>query len=94
MASLPADSTAVLLLLLLLLRQADVVNRGMSGWNSRWARRALPTTLQQLIPAVDYDKEAQKAAALVACGAPWLPRLQLLVIWFGANDATLPTGKE
>jgi hypothetical protein len=30
----------LLLLLLRLLLQADVLNRGMSGWNSRWAARA------------------------------------------------------
>ncbi|KAF6259633.1 SGNH hydrolase-type esterase domain-containing protein [Scenedesmus sp. NREL 46B-D3] len=75
-------------------RKADVINRGMSGWNTRWAGRALPTTLQQLVPAVDVDEAARRAAGRSGCGAPWLPRVQLLVLWFGANDATLPHGND
>lgn len=44
-------------------RRADVLNRGLSGYNSRWAVR----TSRHAIP-----KDAQ-----------------LLVLWFGANDAVL-----
>jgi hypothetical protein len=58
----------LLLLLLPLLLQADVLNRGMSGWNTRWAARALPTTLQQLVPAVDRDESARRAASRSRCG--------------------------
>lgn len=75
-------------------RKADVLNRGMAGWNSRWAARVLPTTLQQLVPAVDRDESARRAAGRSRCGAPWVPRVQLLTIWFGANDATLPNGND
>ncbi|KAF8057625.1 IAH1 [Scenedesmus sp. PABB004] len=67
-------------------RKADVVNRGLAGWNTRWAAAVLPRVLADLAPA--------REAASKAGAAPWSPRVQLLVIWFGANDAVLPGGKD
>jgi lysophospholipase L1-like esterase len=59
-------------------RRADVVNRGMAGWNTRMAARVLPATLAQLTGGAG---DGQK-------------RVVLLTIWFGANDAVQPGGKE
>lgn len=55
------------------LRRVDVVNRGYSGYNTRWALHVLngvfPTT------------------AAAAAAAPAVPRL--VTVFFGANDASL-----
>ncbi|KDQ12350.1 hypothetical protein BOTBODRAFT_34645 [Botryobasidium botryosum FD-172 SS1] len=53
-------------------RKLDVINRGLSGYNTEWA-----------IPVFEQcfaKKEAQ----------PYVPKVKLLTIWFGANDACLP----
>lgn len=68
--------------------QADIVNRGMSGWNTRWASTVLPTTLAELMPQQPSSSSSSDTAQ------PWSPKVQLLVIWFGANDAVMPSGKE
>lgn len=69
--------------------QADVVNRGMSGWNTRWAAGVLPTTLAELMPQQGSSNSSDSSKPDL-----WNPKVQLLVIWFGANDAVAPTGKE
>jgi len=68
-----------------LLTQADIINRGLSGYNARWAALALPDTLSELAPVNMPGKPGQ---------FPFNPRVQLVTIWFGANDAVLPNGKE
>ncbi|KAJ2712016.1 isoamyl acetate-hydrolyzing esterase [Coemansia spiralis] len=55
-------------------RRLDVVNRGFSGFNTRWARLALPRVMPHY--AATKDDGDDRA-----------PRLQLVVLFFGANDA-------
>lgn len=50
-------------------RRADVLNRGMSGYNSKWFLE-LP---------LDEEGESQPGSNVALC-----------IIWFGANDASLP----
>ncbi|KAI9010858.1 SGNH hydrolase [Phycomyces nitens] len=53
-------------------RKCDVLNRGLSGYNTNWALPVLP----QLLPTVKEQEQ--------------LAKVHLLVIFFGANDATIP----
>ncbi|KAJ3542816.1 hypothetical protein NM688_g5935 [Phlebia brevispora] len=53
-------------------RKLDVLNRGLSGYNTTWA---LPV-FEQCVA-----KRSDRAG---------LPTIRLLIIWFGANDGTLP----
>ncbi|THH33012.1 hypothetical protein EUX98_g1217 [Antrodiella citrinella] len=53
-------------------RKVDVLNRGFSGYNTRWA---IPI-LEQLLA-----KKTEQSH---------VPGVRLLIIWFGANDATIP----
>ncbi|KAF8610808.1 GDSL Lipase/Acylhydrolase [Ceratobasidium sp. AG-I] len=52
-------------------RKLDVINRGLSGYNSEWA-----------IPVFEESFAKTEVQATV-------PKVKLLVIWFGANDACL-----
>ncbi|KAG6831291.1 hypothetical protein H0H92_011498 [Tricholoma furcatifolium] len=52
-------------------RKLDVLNRGLSGYNTEWATPVLKRTL-----APKGDKEN-------------VPKIRLLTIWFGANDACI-----
>ncbi|CDS13695.1 hypothetical protein LRAMOSA05869 [Lichtheimia ramosa] len=54
-------------------RRMDVMNRGFSGYNTKWA---LPI-LRQLLPTVEQQKQHAS-------------QVQLMTIFFGANDAALP----
>ncbi|KAF8892562.1 SGNH hydrolase-type esterase domain-containing protein [Infundibulicybe gibba] len=51
-------------------RKLDVLNRGLSGYNTDWA---IPVFKQ----------------CLAESGTPNVPKVRLLVIWFGANDACI-----
>ncbi|KAF8652721.1 hypothetical protein AX16_004221 [Volvariella volvacea WC 439] len=57
-------------------RKLDVVNRGFSGYNTRWAL----TLFEQL-----FARKAEQ---------PHVPKVKLLVIWFGANDACIPPSSQ
>ncbi|KAF7363302.1 GDSL Lipase/Acylhydrolase [Mycena sanguinolenta] len=52
-------------------RKLDVLNRGLSGYNTEWA-----------IPVLEQMLATQQAQQ-------HLPKVRLLVIWFGANDAVI-----
>ncbi|CCO26288.1 Isoamyl acetate-hydrolyzing esterase 1 homolog [Rhizoctonia solani AG-1 IB] len=52
-------------------RKLDVINRGLSGYNTEWA-----------IPIFEKCFAKSEVQSLV-------PKVKLLVIWFGANDACL-----
>ena len=58
-------------------RRADIINRGYSGYNTRWALHLLP----HIFPLPPTN-------AAAAAAAPPPPRL--VTVWFGANDAALP----
>ncbi|GAA5983446.1 hypothetical protein JCM5350_007653 [Sporobolomyces pararoseus] len=55
-------------------RKLDVMNRGLSGYNTAWG---LPV-IKQWLPRVGER----------------LPKIRMLFIWFGANDAALPTSPQ
>ncbi|GAA5903836.1 SGNH/GDSL hydrolase family protein [Sporobolomyces salmoneus] len=55
-------------------RKLDVMNRGLSGYNTAWG---LPI-IKQWLPRVGER----------------LPKIKMLFIWFGANDAALPTSPQ
>ncbi|GAA5854754.1 hypothetical protein JCM5353_007618 [Sporobolomyces roseus] len=55
-------------------RKLDIMNRGLSGYNTAWA---LPV-IKQWLPRVGER----------------LPKIRMLAIWFGANDAALPTSPQ
>ncbi|KAI9505897.1 SGNH hydrolase [Coemansia spiralis] len=60
------------------LRKMDIVNRGFSGYNTKLARVLLP----QILPPTPVSNEPRPG-----------PKLRLLVIFFGANDAQVAPGK-
>lgn len=59
-------------------RVLDVVNRGFSGYNSRWA---IPS-LHQILA----NKKQREAGQI--------QKARLITIWFGANDAMLPSSTQ
>ncbi|KAJ1994821.1 isoamyl acetate-hydrolyzing esterase [Coemansia spiralis] len=82
------------------LRKMDIVNRGFSGYNTKLARVLLP----QILPPSDPGEKLREvneemADNMVEPGAPVSneprpgPKLRLLVIFFGANDAQVAPGK-
>eukprot|EP00878_Enallax_costatus_P018304 GHUV01019262.1.p1 GENE.GHUV01019262.1~~GHUV01019262.1.p1 ORF type:complete len:336 (+),score=88.76 GHUV01019262.1:991-1998(+) len=76
-------------------RKADVINRGMAGWNTRWAKQVLQASLQQLMPQQPSNGSSSSSTNSSSSGSElWSPGVQLLTIWFGANDAVSPTGKD
>ncbi|KAJ2767028.1 isoamyl acetate-hydrolyzing esterase [Coemansia nantahalensis] len=60
-------------------RIMDVVNRGYGGFNTRWGRVILPRVLPPYALAEGSSDRA--------------PKLQLFVLFFGANDAAYPSSK-
>jgi len=56
-------------------RRLDVFNRGLSGYNTRW-----------IIPVFEQMFSKKKGSE----GMHDHPKIRLLTIWFGANDAVLP----
>ncbi|KAI9347180.1 SGNH hydrolase-type esterase domain-containing protein [Zopfochytrium polystomum] len=62
-------------------RKLDVFNRGYSGFTSRWCKHILPETLQSTLPP------PSAAAAAAASAAP--PKIALVTLFLGANDAVL-----
>ncbi|KAJ1722659.1 isoamyl acetate-hydrolyzing esterase [Coemansia biformis] len=64
------------------IRRLDVVNRGYSGFNSRWGRIVLPKVLPHYA--------TKKAATLGSAAEHHKPKLQLFAIFYGANDAQFP----
>ncbi|KAF9650917.1 GDSL Lipase/Acylhydrolase [Thelephora ganbajun] len=60
-------------------RKLDVLNRGLSGYNTEWAIPVFEQLLQ-----VFAKKEEQ----------PYVPAVRLLTIWFGANDSVLPSERQ
>ncbi len=56
-------------------RTADVFNRGFGGYNTRWARWLIP----YIFPLGADDTAAPG------------PKHLLVTVWFGANDAALPS---
>ncbi|EPQ54261.1 SGNH hydrolase [Gloeophyllum trabeum ATCC 11539] len=57
-------------------RKLDVINRGLSGYNTEWA---IPVFEQFFAKSKDQEH---------------LPKVQLLTIWFGANDACIPPSPQ
>ncbi|KAG6919961.1 hypothetical protein DXG01_013310 [Tephrocybe rancida] len=57
-------------------RKMDVLNRGLSGYNTDWATPVLKKAL-----ATRQEQE-------------YVPKVRLLTIWFGANDACLPPSPQ
>ncbi|KAI0086606.1 SGNH hydrolase-type esterase domain-containing protein [Irpex rosettiformis] len=57
-------------------RKLDVLNRGFSGYNSRWAIPVFKNV---------FAKKSEQ---------PNLPKVKLLTIWYGANDAVEPGGPQ
>lgn len=55
-------------------RKLDVVNRGLSGYNTKWA---IPVFQQCLVKRTGTHADQL------------FPKVQLLTIWFGANDSCL-----
>ncbi|KAG9318860.1 SGNH hydrolase-type esterase domain-containing protein [Chiua virens] len=60
----------------LYVRKFDVVNRGLSGYQTDWA---IPV-FEQILAQQHKHRHA--------------PKVQLLTIWFGANDAALPPSTQ
>jgi lysophospholipase L1-like esterase len=57
-------------------RKIDVFNRGFGGYNTRWAKVALPHLFPLMASSTPADQQ---------------PRHLLVTVWFGANDAALPS---
>ncbi|KAF7796736.1 hypothetical protein EIP86_007919 [Pleurotus ostreatoroseus] len=72
-------------------RKLDVINRGLSGYNTTWA---LPV-FKQVCSTLSESHMAVLQCSPTQCIAPrisraGLPTIRLLLIWFGANDSCLP----
>ncbi|KXZ45651.1 hypothetical protein GPECTOR_52g50 [Gonium pectorale] len=65
---------------------ADIVNRGLSGYNTRWALQALPHVFG---PPGAAAAPPPPAAASVG---PAPQHVLFATVWFGANDAALLSG--
>jgi isoamyl acetate esterase len=59
-------------------RSFDVINRGFSGYNSRWDA----IVLKQILPTCE-QREKQN-----------LPNIRLFTIWLGANDSVTPDSPQ
>jgi lysophospholipase L1-like esterase len=57
-------------------RKLDVINRGLSGYNTTWA---IPCFEQCLVPSSEQHNR---------------PKIRILIIWFGANDACVPPSPQ
>ncbi|RKP01948.1 hypothetical protein CXG81DRAFT_25368 [Caulochytrium protostelioides] len=64
-------------------RKAEVVNRGLSGYNAAWYRVLLPSFIHELMMDAMTGKRAANAPANPA-------RVWFATLWLGANDAVLP----
>ncbi|KAJ1840756.1 isoamyl acetate-hydrolyzing esterase [Coemansia sp. RSA 2703] len=76
-------------------RRMDVLNRGFSGYNTNDARRVVHLVLPRTknLSGAYYTS----AAATTHLGHPFpnfSPKVQLLLIFFGANDAVLKPGYQ
>jgi lysophospholipase L1-like esterase len=56
-------------------RKCDVVNRGFSGYNTKWAKPLLPAVLDTTLPCASESNH---------------PRTLLATVFLGANDACIP----
>lgn len=59
-------------------RKLDVINRGLSGYNTTWA---IPCFEQSLAPSAAHDQHITS-------------KIRMLLIWFGANDACIPPSPQ
>ncbi len=72
------------------IRRADVINRGLSGYNSRWGLEVLSQSIPSL-RTTDEQKQRYEDASQhqhLNDGVAW-DRPDLVTLWFGANDAAL-----
>jgi lysophospholipase L1-like esterase len=83
--------------------QADVVNRGMSGYNSRWGLQVLPQALadqgcssssSSSGGSAQDDEQPASHQSQPARHQRQGCNVQLLVIWYGTNDAAVPDRRE
>ncbi|PNW78398.1 hypothetical protein CHLRE_09g399073v5 [Chlamydomonas reinhardtii] len=68
-------------------RRADVVNRGMSGYNTRWAVQVLPYVFGQPTASAGSGGSGGGAGALAG-------QVLFATLFFGANDAARKEGPE
>lgn len=71
-------------------RRADVLNRGLKGYNSRWGRAALPLILEDVFGA---SGGGESGGGDNHNTTEETPTDDLFVIAFGANDSCLLTGR-
>ncbi|KAJ3286750.1 isoamyl acetate-hydrolyzing esterase [Rhizoclosmatium sp. JEL0117] len=62
------------------MRKLDVINRGYSGYNTLWAKEILASTIKSTLPPPATSASVPRS----------LPRIKLMTLFFGANDAVLP----
>ncbi|KAI0725500.1 SGNH hydrolase [Fomitopsis betulina] len=76
-------------------RKLDVINRGMSGYNTEWAIPVLEqvgVTHSHALPSQPSDPASAAQCFAKRDERTNLPTVRLLTIWLGANDAAqLPT---
>ncbi|PVV04704.1 hypothetical protein BB560_000785 [Smittium megazygosporum] len=79
-------------------RKLDVVHRGLSGYNTRWAKKILPNLLPKTKsyqsntpPKVEIDRSSFDSVIKSELGNHSPARIKLMTIFFGANDASDPT---
>ncbi|KAJ3193062.1 isoamyl acetate-hydrolyzing esterase [Irineochytrium annulatum] len=58
------------------IRKIDIINRGYSGFNTEWCREILPEVLRTTLPHSPSSKTP--------------PKILLMTLFLGANDAVLP----
>jgi len=63
------------------LRRADVLNRGLSGWTSRWALRYIDSMLSTEL-GTESEQTHNQGKGRTKC--------LFATLWYGANDANLP----
>jgi len=69
-------------------RRADVINRGMSGYNTRWAKACLVRDKGDDFSTNDERDDEDDVRVVIPARVDWA------VIFFGANDAALPGGSS
>ncbi|KAG2451099.1 hypothetical protein HYH02_004367 [Chlamydomonas schloesseri] len=75
-------------------RRADVVNRGMSGYNTRWAIQVLPYVFGPPAPSGGSSSSSSSITAGSSSSAALAGQVLFATLFFGANDAARKEGPE
>ena len=74
-------------------RKMDVLNRGFSGYNTNWAVPIFEQVRLYLVECIAALNPSEQIFA-TKTEQQHVPKVRLLTIWFGANDAAVPSNQQ